>query len=144
MVPDGGQNNSPLDTNLDEILRVANNNVNAVASLVQNATQRRQQWNATRNSMIAWLRANVGQNVNSSLSNLEDLIIASSEGTARKSTDYLKDAKTHLIQLIGNPNIDATIHDNPPRANDVDNVNYTVSQIIGWQDPSAQPVNNGN
>ena len=144
MVPDGGQNNTPLDTNLDEILRVANNNVNAIASLVQNTTQRRQQWNATRNSMIAWLRANVGQNVNTSLSNLEDLIIASSEGTARKSTDYLKDAKTHLIQLIGNPNIDATIHGNPPRANDVDNVNYTVSQIIGWQDPSSQSANNGN
>lgn len=98
-------------------------------------------WQTTKNSMIQWLRDKVGSNVSTSLSNLNDLTIASAKDTAYQAQDYLKDAKRNLLQLMQDPYAKLTMHNQPPRTDAADGISMTVTDILGWNDPT---VSSGN
>lgn len=103
----------------------------------QAMTDHKDDWNTIKSSMVDWLRTNVGGNVNSSLSNLEDLVIKSAADNAYQAQDYLKDTKRSLLQLMKDPYAKLTMHNNPPRADADDGISWDIPTILGWNDPTA-------
>lgn len=101
-------------------------------------------WATTKNSMIQWLRDKVGSNVSTSLSNLEDLTIASAKDTAYQAQDYLKDAKRNLLQIMKDPYAKLTMHNNPPRADADDGISWDIPTILGWNDPAVSSGSNSD
>lgn len=85
-----------------------------------------------KNSMVNWLRTNVGSQVNTSADNLEELIIADAKDHAEKAKGYLKDVKNHLIQLTKDRFNRLTVRNAPPRDDNVDGVTKEIEDIIGW------------
>lgn len=85
-----------------------------------------------KDSLVSWLRMNVGSQVNTSASNLEELIIADAKDHAEKAQGYLKDVKNHLIQLTKNRFNQLTVRNEPPRDDNVDGVSKTITDIVGW------------
>lgn len=85
-----------------------------------------------KDSLISWLRTNVGSQVGTSASNLEELIIADAKEHAEKAQGYLKDVKNHLINLTKNKFNKLTVRDNPPRDDEDDGVTKDIQDIIGW------------
>lgn len=85
-----------------------------------------------KNSMVNWLRTNVGPQVSTSADNLEELIIADAKDHAEKAQGYLKDVKNHLIQLTKDRFNQLTVRNAPPRDDDVDGVTKEIEDIIGW------------
>lgn len=85
-----------------------------------------------KDSLISWLRTNVGSQVNTSADNLEELIIADAKDHAEKAQGYLKDVKNHLIQLTKDHFNQLTVRNAPPRDDDIDGVTKEIEDIIGW------------
>lgn len=141
----GGGTQTPKDTNTREARRQLRESINQARANNTLLERNAERWNTVKTSMINWLKENVGQNVVNSLSNLEEMIIASSKANADETVDYLKDTKTHLLQLVSNPNLDVTVHGEPPREDAEDNVgNRQVPEIFGWNAPPEEQQQNGD
>lgn len=94
-----------------------------------------------KDSLVNWLRTNVGSQVNTSASNLEELIIADAKDHAEKAQGYLKDVKNHLIQLTKNRFNQLTVRNDPPRNDSVDGVSKTITDIVGWGIDNSEEQN---
>lgn len=117
------------------------------AKEVARVTQYAKDWKEIKDSMVKWLRANVGSGINQTITNLDDYYseknIKQAEKDFGKAASYLRDAKSHMMDIL-------SIYDNPVRMSNnpgyrsEDNSTKTVAEITGWKvGPSEQGENEG-
>lgn len=94
-------------------------------------TKFRNDWGTTKDSMTSWLKQKVGSKIQGTFEKLDDEIIKSARQTSHKALDYLKDCKRHVLRLAENPDMELSIHNNPPR--DIDSLpDTTIAETINW------------
>ena len=102
-MPDTEQNQE-TNTELEEVTAVdfALEAANAMAEF-------RDDWGAIKDNMLSWLKANVGENIDSMQSHLRDTIIEKAKIADDDSHDAFQQTFDHLYRITQNPMWDVDI-----------------------------------
>ena len=93
-------------------------------------------WFAEKESMINWLRQNVGSNINTPMSHLQDLIIKKSKETRETALNWFKESRIFL-QYLEDPVNQYEITDGP---REDDNLDKELPNADSWTPPASTEI----